>query len=91
MFFETLSAESRLRIINTLRTGPKNVSKIIAETGLEQSCASHCLRKLEAGGFVRVKRQGKFRVYDLNHTTIEPLMALIDKHTKQYCAKKESE
>jgi len=85
VFFETLASETRLRIINALRKGPKNVSQLIEATGLEQSCASHCLRKLEEHGFVTVTRDGKFRVYELNHATIEPLMELIDKHTQRYC------
>lgn len=79
-FFDVLASNTRLRIINSLRTSPKNVTQIIAETKLEQSCASHCLKKLETGGFVSVKRQGKFRVYELNHETIEPLVKLIDAH-----------
>ena len=86
IFFETLASPTRLRIINVLRKGPKNVSEIIEQTGLEQSCGSHCLRKLQTCGFVTVSRKGKFRVYELNHKTIEPLMDLIDEHTQKYCS-----
>jgi len=85
IFFETLGHQTRLRIINVLRDGPANVTKIINQTGMEQTCVSHCLRRLERCGFVSVTKEGKFRVYELNHATIEPLMALVDKHTQTYC------
>lgn len=85
VFFETLGNQNRLRIINALRNGPKNVTEIIKETKLEQTCISHCLKRLESCGFVSVKRNGKFRIYELNHATIESLMELIDKHTQKYC------
>jgi DNA-binding transcriptional ArsR family regulator len=90
VFFETLAAETRLRLINSLRTGPKNVTQLIKETGIEQSCTSHCLKRLEDCGFVTVRREGKFRVYELNHTTIEPLMELVDKHTQMFCARRKT-
>ena len=85
VFFETLASETRLRIINALRAGPLNQSQIIAATKLEQSCASHCTKKLLEHGFVTARKQGKFTVFELNHDTIEPLMNLIDKHTKAHC------
>jgi DNA-binding transcriptional ArsR family regulator len=85
VFFETLANQNRLRIINSLRTGPKNVTQVIETTGLEQTCVSHCLKRLENCGFVTVKRDGKFRVYTLNTRTIGPLMRLIDTHTQTYC------
>jgi DNA-binding transcriptional ArsR family regulator len=80
--FEALGNQNRLHIINALRKEPHNVSEIIAKTGLEQTCVSHCLRKLEEGGLVDVERQGKFRVYTLNKKTVEPLLQAIDQHTK---------
>lgn len=85
IFFETLGNENRLRIINSLRDRPQNVSTIIKKTKLEQSCVSHCLKRLERCGFVSVSKEGKFRVYQLNHSTVEPLMKLIDQHTGRYC------
>lgn len=85
IFFETLANQNRLHIINSLRAGPKNVSSIIDATGLEQTCVSHCLKRLENCGFVSVERQGKFRIYTLNSKTIEPLMRLIDAHTGAHC------
>lgn len=85
-FFDTLGNESRISILNALRSGPKNVGQIVEATGLEQTCASHCLRKLERNGFVTVRREGKYRIYALERKTIEPLMALIHAHIRTYRA-----
>jgi ArsR family transcriptional regulator len=85
VFFETLANQNRLKIINSLRSGKKNVTQILEETNLEQTCVSHCLKRLENCGFVNVTRDGKYRIYTLNKNTIEPLMKLIDEHTSNYC------
>jgi len=85
VFFETLANQNRLRIINALRKGEKNVTAIVRKTGLEQTCVSHCLARLERCGFVSSARKGKFKVYSLNTKTISPLMQLIDSHTRTYC------
>jgi DNA-binding transcriptional ArsR family regulator len=80
LFFETLSNQNRLHIINTLRHGPKSVSDILEQTGLEQTAVSHSLRRLEEAGFVTVERKGRFRIYRLNAAIMEPLLKLTDKH-----------
>jgi DNA-binding transcriptional ArsR family regulator len=71
-----------MRVLTSLRKGPRNVSQIIRETGLEQTYVSHCLRALEGSGFVTVEKSGKYRIYTLNKKTIEPLLALIDRHAR---------
>ena len=85
IFFGTLVSESRLRIINLLRKGKKNVSEIIKELDIEQTIISHDLERLRRCGFVVSEINGKFRYYKLNEKTIKPLMNLIDKHMSQYC------
>jgi DNA-binding transcriptional ArsR family regulator len=79
-FFDVLGNQNRLHILNSLRAGPKNVSQIIRATGLEQTAISHSLKRLEEGNFVTAKREGKYRIYELNHSTIEPLLKLIERH-----------
>ena len=79
-FFDTLSNQNRLHIMNSLRKGPKNVSQILEETGLEQTAVSHSLKRLEQCGFVSVKKKGKFHTYTLNSSAVEPLLKLLDKH-----------
>lgn len=85
IFFGTLVSESRLRIINLLRHGRKNVSEIISELKMDQSHVSHDLARLKRCGFVLIENEGKFRYYKLNKETIEPLMKLIDAHMGNYC------
>ena len=85
IFFGTLFSESRLKIINLLRKGRKNVSEIIKETGMNQTAVSHDLARLKRCGFVVSEVEGKFRYYNINKKTIKPLMELIDKHMRQFC------
>ena len=85
IFFGTLVSESRLKIINLLRKGKKNVSEIIKETGMNQTAVSHDLARLKRCGFVLSEIDGKFRYYKLNEETIKPLMEIIDKHMERFC------
>jgi DNA-binding transcriptional ArsR family regulator len=81
--FDTLGNQNRLLIIAALqRGGPKNVSQIVEDTGLEQTSVSHSLRKLERGRFVTAQRRGKFRVYTLK-ASVKPIMALIGRHISE--------
>ena len=86
IFFGTLVSEPRLKIINLLRNGKKNVSEIINNLKMDQTSVSHDLARLKRCGFVNMKTSGKFRYYKLNEKTIKPLMFLIDRHMTQYCA-----
>lgn len=85
IFFGTLVSEPRLRMINLLRKGKKNVSELVAELKMGQTSVSHNLSRLKQCGFVNVKIEGKFRYYELNEKTIDPLMNIIDKHMKEHC------
>ena len=85
IFFGTLVSESRLKIINLLRNGKKNVSEIMSELKMDQSAVSHDLSRLKKCGFVKMEIDRKFRYYSLNEETIKPLMRLIDEHMSRYC------
>ena len=85
IFFGTLVSEPRLRIINLLRNGKKNVSEIIEELDLDQTEVSHNLARLKRCGFVKSEREGKYRYYKINEETIKPLMEIIEKHMSLYC------
>ncbi len=85
IFFGTLVSESRLKIINLLRKGKKNVSEIMAELKLDQTAVSHDLRRLKDCGFVSAQRESKFVYYNLNESSIKPLMEIIEKHMADYC------
>ncbi len=85
IFFGTLVSESRLKIINLLRNGRKNVSEIIEELDMNQTAVSHDLSRLKRCGFVIAERDKKFNYYTLNTETIKPLMELIEKHMSKHC------
>lgn len=85
IFLGTLVSESRLKIINLLRKGKKNVSQIMSELNLDQTSVSHDLARLKQCGFVSVEIEGKFRGYSLNQETIKPLMDMIEKHMSKHC------
>ncbi len=85
IFFGTLVSESRLKIINLLRKGKKNVSEIMAELKMDQTAVSHDLKRLKDCGFVVSQREGKFVYYSLNEHSIKPLMEIIERHMADYC------
>lgn len=85
IFFGTLVSEQRLKIINLLRKGKKNVSEIMDLLEMDQTAVSHNLARLKQCGFVISEVEGKYRYYKLNEETIKPLMSLIDKHMNRYC------
>ena len=74
IFFGTLFSEPRLKMINLLRKGKKNVSEIMSELKMDQTSVSHDLSRLKQCGFVNVDIEGKFRYYTLNEQSIKPLM-----------------
>ena len=87
LFFGTLANAARLKIVNYLCQGQKNVTEICGYTGFEQSLVSHHLKMLEYHGMVFMQKKGKYRYYRVNEKTIKPLLNLIDAHMKEYCCK----
>ncbi len=84
-FFDTLGNTTRLLIIETLRDKPHSVSELIEKSGIEQTLASHSLKRLEQNGFVTSKQQGKNRIYELNAKSVEPLLKMVNEHVQKYC------
>jgi DNA-binding transcriptional ArsR family regulator len=54
---------SRLRIVHSLRAGPKRVSDIVQATGLTQAKVSQHLALLRASGIVVAQRHGRDMIY----------------------------
>lgn len=87
-FFMTLGNKQRVHILQYLTTaGPKSVTEITDELHIEQSAASHSLKKLLLCHFVTVKQDGKERIYTINEDTIKPLFEQIERHVQTYCVK----
>jgi DNA-binding transcriptional ArsR family regulator len=82
--FQAMSNETRLRIMNLLRRGPRNVGEISAALKLEQTVVSHNLKCLDFCGLVSVQQLGKERVYSLNRATVEPLLISGDRHIARF-------
>ena len=73
--FRGLGDPSRLAILEFLRDRPKNVSEIVAETGLSQPNTSLHLECLYCCGLVEREKQGRFVYYRIRS---EATIALIE-------------
>lgn len=69
-----LSTPSRVQILGALLTGPKTVGELTGLLEMEQSAVSHQLRILREHELVRVERDGRRRVYDLQSEHLIALM-----------------
>lgn len=67
-----LAAPERLRIIQCLQDGPKNVGELADLLEAELANVSHHLGVLRSVGLVSDSRQGKFVVYSLNPDIYRP-------------------
>lgn len=63
--FRLLGVESRQRILDILRAGPKPVSEIARQLGITQPATSQHLAALREAGFVRDERRGQQVFYRL--------------------------
>ncbi len=63
--YKALSDESRLRIINVLRSGVFNVQELTAVLGLSQPTVSHHLKVLTQTGMVTSEKDGTWAYYRL--------------------------
>jgi ArsR family transcriptional regulator len=85
LLFQALANHARMQILLLLReNGSMNVSQICDELGLEQTHVSHNLKCLTFCGLVRVTREGRNRLYSLNHETVVPLFEIADRHLRRY-------
>src|SRR3954468_10843324 len=65
-YLKALSEPDRLKIIQCLQEGPKNVSELATLLGRELVNVSHHLGVLRHAGLVRDERHGKYIVYSLH-------------------------
>jgi DNA-binding transcriptional ArsR family regulator len=87
-FFSVLGNKQRVRILQYLDAhGSRTVTEICENLGIEQSAASHNLKRLLLCHFVEMEPKGKERFYSINKDTVQPLFHMIDKHVRTYCVK----
>ena len=84
LFFETLGNRLKIEILIKLKKKPLNVNDLSKQLNQERSKVSHALKSLLECGFVKVKNNGRKRLYSLNIDTIIPLLNLVEKHVKKY-------
>ena len=76
-FFKVLSEVSRLQIVCCLKTGAKNVTEIIEETGLGQANVSKHLKILNQAGVVSREQQGVCVYYKISNPFLFELCDLV--------------
>src|SRR3981081_233818 len=78
--FEILGDPTRRRLVEALRTGERSVSELVEAVDIGQPGVSRQLAILEEAGFVRVRPDGRRRLYALRP---EPFREL-DDWTRRY-------
>lgn len=63
--FRALGDETRLRLLEHLTTGERNVAELMELMQLGQSLISHHLRALREAGLVRDRRDGRWVYYSI--------------------------
>ena len=76
-YFKVLSELSRLQVLCSLKTGSKNVTEIMEETGLGQANVSKHLKILAQAGIVSRTHQGVSVYYEIVEPFIFELCELV--------------
>ena len=75
---KALADADRLKIVQVLRSGPKNVSQIAGELAADIANISHHLQVLKRERIVQTQKQGRFVVYRLHPEVFEATRASSD-------------
>jgi DNA-binding transcriptional ArsR family regulator len=66
-YLRALGDPDRLKIVQSLRSGPKSVGEICRALDSPIANVSHHLRMLKDVGMVSARKRGRFVIYELNH------------------------
>lgn len=72
-WFRVLAEPSRLRILRSLEEGEKNITELVAATGLTQANVSRHVQSLADAGMVGRRREGLVTVCHIADPTINEL------------------
>ena len=86
---KALGEPLRLRIIDELRHGPRNVSELSDRLESEVVTVSHHLGILRHAGLVERQRQGRFILYRLARVAFEPSRSKSTEHINLGCCRLE--
>lgn len=75
--FAVLADGNRLRILDQLRAGPANVTRLSRATGIAQPSTTKHLALLREAGFVSVERIGTQAVYSIDDPSLDELCRLM--------------
>ena len=76
--FKVLSVESRIKIIDLLKTkGPLGVSELYKSLGITPSAVSQHLKALRYAGMVRSERKGYWLPYEINPSALDQCRELL--------------
>ena len=84
LVFKVLSNHVRLKLIEALHDGEKDVGGLCSFIREEQTRVSHELRCLSVCGFVNFRRDGKRIIYSLNAKTILPILDAAEYHVERF-------
>jgi ArsR family transcriptional regulator len=79
-FSKAFSDKNRIKIIDYLTAGQKNVSEIADRLNVEENLASHHLRVLASLGFLKSDKKGREVFYRLNDTKFITLIKDLKKN-----------
>lgn len=85
-FLKGLANPHRLLILCCLAEGEKNVTELIAATGLAQTSMSQHLGKLREEGIVATRRDHRNLFYRIEHPAVAELMGTLYRH---FCGKED--
>src|ERR1700754_3582724 len=71
--FNAVAEPRRRRILDLLAGGERSVSDLVASLGLAQPLVSKHLRVLREIGLVRVRNEGRQRMYTLDARPLQPI------------------
>lgn len=75
-FFKTLGHPARIRVLEILQSGPRTVSELQPDVGIEASHLSQQLAVLRRAGIVTTERAGTSVIYSASDPQIFELLAV---------------
>ena len=75
-FFQVLADSTRVRIVELLLEGEKNVSELVQGLGVPQARVSSHLSCLRWCGYIGTRRDGKFIYYRITDPRVSEMMRL---------------
>lgn len=73
-FFKIFGDGTRIRVLQTLMEGEKNVGDLAEVLEMSQSAVSHQLRVLRQNGLVKYRKEGKVVFYSLDDEHVENVL-----------------